>query len=60
MCKQAAEDYCSCDSSHQYYYRDFVDIHQKAKGEHNGVNIATRREEINQNFMANIKNLEKV
>ena len=60
VCKKAAEVFCSCDTSHQYCYRDFLNVHQKTKGEHNGIDIVTRIEEINQNFIATIKNLEKV
>ena len=42
VCKKEAEVFCSCDASHQYCYRHFVKVHQKTKGEHNEIDIATR------------------
>ena len=59
-CNKAAEVFCSCDTSHQYCYRHFVSIHLKARGEHNGIDIATRLEEISQTFISTIESLKKV
>ena len=46
--------------SHRYCYKDFVKVHQKTKGEHNEIDIATRRQEIKQKFVSTIENLDKV
>ena len=59
-CNEAAEVFCSCDASHQYCYRDFVNVHQKTKGEHIGIDIAKRLQEINQTFISTIGSLKKV
>ena len=51
--------FCSCDSSHQYYYKDSVNVHLKTIGEHNGIDIATRKQEIYQKLNVTIENLNK-
>ena len=43
-----------------YCYRHFVSDHLKTQGEHNGIDIATRLEEINQTFISTIGSLKKV
>ena len=60
VCKNKAEVFCSCDASHQYCYQHFVKVHQKIKGEHNYIDIATRLGEINQTFISTIESLKKV
>ena len=60
VCKKAADVYCSCNISHQYCYRDFVELHQKNNGIHSGIDIAPRRKEIKQIFISTIENLNKV
>ena len=40
VCKKAAEVFCTCDTSHQFCYRDFVDHHQKTMGKHNEIIVS--------------------
>ena len=60
VCNGVAEVFCSCDTSDQYCYRDFVRVHQKTKGEHNEIDLVSRREEISQKFISTMNNLKKV
>ena len=60
VCQKKAKVFCSCDTSHQYCYRDFVKVHLKTNGKHNEIDIATRKEEINQKFLSTIESLKKI
>ena len=53
--QKTAEAFCSCDSFYQYCDKDFVRVHPKAKGNHNEIDIATRRKKSTINLFLSLK-----
>ena len=59
VCKEPAKVFCSCDTSRLYCYKDFLNSHESTIGLHKKIDIASKRQELNQKFISTIQNLHK-
>ena len=60
VCKKPAVICCSCDYSLRFCFKDCFQAHQFTKGDHKGIDLATRRKEINEKFICAIENLNNL